>query len=294
MSMTVYFVSSRSCGNNEAYRRWLLYHSDSDESKVEKDYNLMIGSQGSEVDKDFIYDVLIKDLAVWRDKAETLSSANKDDLIDIISSIPEERSARTEKAVKAAKENIADYLDDFRILTGISAESKSFKEVYRLKVEGIGAFLSVNELSEKDRQDLAKSKTLWCDLIINSILDRNQGIQTIHLLLHDQDVDGFSKNSIETISSASNCKNHKLISEAMLNRLSDSSVSSVTITFFKHDNPLVRSIIGENVDLDTSGNRMGDKDLAQKLVRNYYSMLEQTGVIGELKEMANKQERAAQ
>lgn len=150
-----------------------------------------------------------------------------------------------------------------------------FKKVYKLSCDNLHVY-ALKELSGEDYKKVrgksseAGANDLWCDLLINYLISAQKSCTGIHLFLHDQDIPGFSSDSLTHIEGVDRCKELGLISDDLARTLGK---RSLTITFFMHDNPLINNLIGENSKVDELDSKMT-------------SFFEQVGKIARLRKAA--------
>ena len=151
----------------------------------------------------------------------------------------------------ALKKEIQDDIGLFNAM-GVNAQTILFKDVYKLDLkEKEWELYAVNELSGEDYNKVkgkcsdTNGNPLWCDLIIDYLLTKHEECSAIHLFLHDQDVSGFSSDSLTHIDGTEECRGKEVLSEVIVKKIGN---RKLTITFFQHDNPTIVKLIGEEAN----------------------------------------------
>lgn len=228
---TVYFISSRSCSSDEEkYKNHLLYIPNMSQDGYiyldKTDYWGQIKSFASDENKiNEIEDKVIRRLL----RISQNSSSPDDSFIQLI----EENRARL-------------------VETGIicSDVPQPFKVVYKLNTldadkQWEWVLFSVHEICDSDNQaDVDKIRPLWCNLLIQYILNKIPETENIHLFLHDKDIEGFDGQTQQLIDGIEKCKAKGLISTDVEKAIGK---RHLTITFFKHSRTsCVMDVIGSN------------------------------------------------
>lgn len=162
---------------------------------------------------------------------------------------------------------------------GMSLSEIHFKDVYKLKGTELNVY-ALKEISGEDRKrvrgkDSEKGPNpLWCDLLVDHVRETHPDCSSIRLFLHDQDVPGFSSDSLTCINTVDECRSRGLISDAMVSKLGE---RNLTITFFMHSNPGICTLIGEDAKIEGFADRFKElfghmddisrlKELAKKVL----------------------------
>lgn len=160
---------------------------------------------------------------------------------------------------------------------GMSLSKIHFKDVYKLKGTELNVY-ALKEISGEERNRVRGKDSeegqnpLWCDLLVDHVREKHPDCSSIHLFLHDQDVSGFSIDSLTCINTVDECRHRGLISDAMVSKLGE---RNLTITFFMHSHPGIRSLIGEGAKIE------GFMDRFEELFGHMYD-------ISRLEELAKK------
>lgn len=261
---TVYFISSRSCSSDEEkYKKHLLYI-----PNMSQDGYIYLDKTN--------YWGQIKSFASDENKIKKI----EDKVIRRLLRISQNSSSPDDSFIQLIEENRARLIE-----TGIicSDVPQPFKVVYKFNTSDSDKTLdwvlfSVHEICDSDNKaDVKKVRALWCNLLIQYILNKIPETENIHLFLHDKDIEGFDGQTQQLIDGVEKCRKKGLISADVEKAIGK---RYLTITFFKHSRTsCIMDVIGPD-------ERIID-DRIKDLQRGFELAFNNMRGINELKRLAN-------
>lgn len=261
---TVYFISSRSCSSDEEkYKKHLLYI-----PNMSQDGYIYLDKTD--------YWGQIKSFASDENKIKKI----EDKVIRRLLRISQNSSSPDDSFIQLIEENRARLIE-----TGIicSDVPQPFKVVYKFNTSDSDKTLdwvlfSVHEICDSDNKtDVKKVRALWCNLLIQYILNKIPETENIHLFLHDKDIEGFDGQTQQLIDGVEKCRKKGLISADVEKAIGK---RYLTITFFKHSRTsCIMDVIGPD-------ERIID-DRIKDLQRGFELAFNNMRGINELKRLAN-------